>query len=80
MLLQGGLKKSRRRDDSRTCKSFGIFSRYFLKTCRAFPPTRQVELQIDLIPGAAPFARAPYRLAPSKMKELSEQLQEASDQ
>ncbi|GJV45401.1 putative reverse transcriptase domain-containing protein [Tanacetum coccineum] len=31
---------------------------------------------IDLILGAAPVARAPYRLAPSKMKELSEQLQE----
>ncbi|GKD53754.1 putative reverse transcriptase domain-containing protein, partial [Tanacetum coccineum] len=35
--------------------------------------------QIDLIPGAAPVARAPYRLAPSEMKELSEQLQELSD-
>ncbi|GKE89989.1 putative reverse transcriptase domain-containing protein, partial [Tanacetum coccineum] len=39
-----------------------------------FPPTRQVEFQIDLIPGAAPVARAPYRLAPSEMKELSDQL------
>ncbi|GJZ92105.1 putative reverse transcriptase domain-containing protein [Tanacetum coccineum] len=35
------------------------------------PPTRQVELQIDLIPGVAPVARAPYRLAPSEMKELT---------
>ncbi|GKB30753.1 putative reverse transcriptase domain-containing protein [Tanacetum coccineum] len=35
------------------------------------PPARQVEFQIDLIPGAAPIARAPYRLAPSEMKELS---------
>ncbi|GJW66641.1 reverse transcriptase domain-containing protein [Tanacetum coccineum] len=43
------------------------------------PPTRQVEFQIDLVPGAAPVARAPYRLAPSKMKELSEQLKELSD-
>ncbi|GJT75755.1 putative reverse transcriptase domain-containing protein [Tanacetum coccineum] len=41
--------------------------------------TRPVEFQIDLIPGAAPVARAPYRLAPSEMKELSEQLQELSD-
>ncbi|GJY33813.1 putative reverse transcriptase domain-containing protein [Tanacetum coccineum] len=39
-------------------------------------PTRQVEFQIDLVPGAAPVARAPYRLAPSEMKELSEQLKE----
>ncbi|GKD74323.1 putative reverse transcriptase domain-containing protein, partial [Tanacetum coccineum] len=43
------------------------------------PPTRQVEFQIDLIPSAAPVARAPYRLAPSEMKELSDQLQELSD-
>ncbi|GKD41820.1 putative reverse transcriptase domain-containing protein, partial [Tanacetum coccineum] len=40
------------------------------------PPPRQVEFRIDLIPGAAPVARAPYRLAPSEMKELSKQLQE----
>ncbi|GJX96669.1 putative reverse transcriptase domain-containing protein [Tanacetum coccineum] len=38
------------------------------------PPTRQVEFQIDLIPGAAPVARAPYRLAPSEMKELIDDL------
>ncbi|GJV14212.1 putative reverse transcriptase domain-containing protein [Tanacetum coccineum] len=43
------------------------------------PLTRQVEFQIDLIPGDAPVARAPYRLAPSEMKELSEQLKELSD-
>ncbi|GJY21027.1 putative reverse transcriptase domain-containing protein [Tanacetum coccineum] len=36
-------------------------------------------IPIDLIPGATPVARAPYRLAPSKMKELSDQLQELSD-
>ncbi|GKB24821.1 putative reverse transcriptase domain-containing protein [Tanacetum coccineum] len=43
------------------------------------PPIRQVEFQIDLVPGAAPVARAPYRLAPSEMKELSAQLQELSE-
>nr|GFC20919.1 putative reverse transcriptase domain-containing protein [Tanacetum cinerariifolium] len=42
-------------------------------------PTRQVEFQIDLIPGAAPVARAPYRLAPSEIKELSDQLKELFD-
>ncbi|GKF47783.1 hypothetical protein Tco_0137585, partial [Tanacetum coccineum] len=40
------------------------------------PPPRQVEFRIDLVPGAAPVTRAPYRLAPSEMKELSAQLQE----
>ncbi|GKC96292.1 putative reverse transcriptase domain-containing protein [Tanacetum coccineum] len=43
------------------------------------PPTRQVEFQIDLIHGVAPVARAPYRLAPSEMKELSNQLKELSN-
>ncbi|GKE23791.1 putative reverse transcriptase domain-containing protein, partial [Tanacetum coccineum] len=55
---------------------------YMVKGCQdlpGLPPARPVEFQIDLIPGAAPVARAPYRLAPSEMKELSEQLQELSD-
>ncbi|GKA07392.1 putative reverse transcriptase domain-containing protein [Tanacetum coccineum] len=42
----------------------------FPKDLLGLPPTRQVEFQIDLMPGAAPVARAPYRLAPSEMKEL----------
>ncbi|GJR61302.1 putative reverse transcriptase domain-containing protein [Tanacetum coccineum] len=32
-----------------------------------------------IIRGAAPVARAPYRLAPSEMQELSDQLQELAD-
>nr|GEW92766.1 putative reverse transcriptase domain-containing protein [Tanacetum cinerariifolium] len=43
------------------------------------PSARPEEFQIDLIPGAAPVVQAPYRLAPSKMKELLEQLQELSN-
>ncbi|GJX19189.1 putative reverse transcriptase domain-containing protein, partial [Tanacetum coccineum] len=43
------------------------------------PPTRQVEFQIDLIPSVALVAWVPYRLAPSKMKKLSNQLKELSD-
>ncbi|GJZ48993.1 putative reverse transcriptase domain-containing protein [Tanacetum coccineum] len=55
------------------------FPEVFPEDLPGIPPTRQVEFQIDLIPGAAPVARAPYRLAPSEMKELSDQLQELSD-
>ncbi|GKD89667.1 putative reverse transcriptase domain-containing protein [Tanacetum coccineum] len=55
------------------------FPDVFPEDLSGLPPTRQVEFQIDLIPGVAPVARAPYRLAPSKMKELSEQLKELSD-
>ncbi|GJW55811.1 putative reverse transcriptase domain-containing protein [Tanacetum coccineum] len=55
------------------------FPDVFPEDLPGLPLTRQVEFQIDLIPGAAPVARAPYRLAPSEMKELSEQLKELSD-
>ncbi|GJR69846.1 putative reverse transcriptase domain-containing protein [Tanacetum coccineum] len=55
------------------------FPEVFLEDLPGLPPTRQVEFQIDLVPSVAPVARAPYRLAPSKMKELSEQLKELSD-
>ncbi|GJX72724.1 putative reverse transcriptase domain-containing protein [Tanacetum coccineum] len=60
-------------------RSFEIFLEVFHEDLSGLPPTRQVEFQIDLIPGATPVARAPYRLASSKMKELSDQLQELSD-
>ncbi|GJW78280.1 reverse transcriptase domain-containing protein [Tanacetum coccineum] len=55
------------------------FPEVFPKDLPGLPPVRQVEFQIDLIPGAAPVARAPYRLAPSEMQELSNQLQELAD-
>ncbi|GKF81181.1 hypothetical protein Tco_0239783 [Tanacetum coccineum] len=55
------------------------FPDVFPEDLSGLPPTRQVKFQINLIPGAAPVARAPYRLTPSEMKELSEQLKELSD-
>nr|GFB98186.1 putative reverse transcriptase domain-containing protein [Tanacetum cinerariifolium] len=55
------------------------FPKVFPEDLPGLPPTRQVVFQIDLIPGAAPVTRAPYRLAPFEMKELSEQLKELSD-
>ncbi|GJU53779.1 putative reverse transcriptase domain-containing protein [Tanacetum coccineum] len=53
--------------------------RIFLKDLPGLPPAQQFEFQIDLVPGAAPIARAPYRLAPAEMQELSTQLRELSD-
>ncbi|GJR25600.1 putative reverse transcriptase domain-containing protein [Tanacetum coccineum] len=55
------------------------FPKVFPEDLPGLPPTRQVEFRIDLVPGVAPVARAPYRLVPSGMKELSEQLKELSD-
>ncbi|GJV04548.1 putative reverse transcriptase domain-containing protein [Tanacetum coccineum] len=55
------------------------FPEVFPEDLLGVPPTRKVEFQIDLIPGAAPVARAPYQLPPSEMKELTDQLQELSN-
>nr|GEY30087.1 hypothetical protein [Tanacetum cinerariifolium] len=55
------------------------FLEVFPEDFPSLPPTRQVEFIIDLIPGAAPIAWAPYRLAPSEMKELPDQLKELSE-
>ncbi|GJR18083.1 putative reverse transcriptase domain-containing protein [Tanacetum coccineum] len=52
------------------------FLKVFPEDLPGLPPTRQVEFQIDLVPGATLVARAPYRLAPSELQELSTQLQE----
>nr|GEZ50097.1 hypothetical protein [Tanacetum cinerariifolium] len=54
------------------------FPEVFPEDLPGLPPPRQVKFRIDLIPGATPVARAPYRLAPSELKELSEQLKELS--
>nr|GFC22930.1 putative reverse transcriptase domain-containing protein [Tanacetum cinerariifolium] len=55
------------------------FLEVFPEDLPGHPPTQTVDFQIDLIPGAAPIARAPYRLAPFEMKELLDQLQELSN-
>jgi hypothetical protein len=55
------------------------FPEVFPEDLSGLPSPRQVEFRIDLIPGATPVARSPYRLAPSEMQELSNQLQELQD-
>ena len=36
------------------------------------PPHREVEFGIDLVPGATPISKAPYRLSPAELKELKQ--------
>ncbi|KAJ0748572.1 putative nucleotidyltransferase, Ribonuclease H [Helianthus annuus] len=52
------------------------FPQVFPEDLPSLPPHRQVEFQIELAPRAASIARAPYRLAPTELEELSKQLQE----
>lgn len=55
------------------------FKDVFLDELSGLPPSREVEFEIDLIPGAEPISKAPYRMAPPELKELKEQLQELLD-
>ncbi|GJU80802.1 putative reverse transcriptase domain-containing protein [Tanacetum coccineum] len=76
------IKKEEDKSEGKQLKDVPIvryFPEVYPEDLSGLPPARLVKFQIDLIPRAAPVARAPYRLAPSKMKELSEQLQELSD-
>nr|GEX75085.1 putative reverse transcriptase domain-containing protein [Tanacetum cinerariifolium] len=55
------------------------FPEVFLDDLLGLPPPQQVEFKIEPIPDAAPVACAPYHLAPSKLKEFSDQLKELSE-
>nr|GEW40021.1 reverse transcriptase domain-containing protein [Tanacetum cinerariifolium] len=55
------------------------FLEVFPEDLPGLPPVRQVEFKIDLILKEAPVARAPYKLAPSEMPKLSDQLQELAN-
>ncbi|GJT77021.1 putative reverse transcriptase domain-containing protein [Tanacetum coccineum] len=49
------------------------------RTLGAAKALMNVKFRVDLVHGATPVAKSPYRLAPSEMQELSEQLQEIDD-
>ena len=51
------------------------FLEVFLEDLPGLPPDREIEFIIVLIPGTAPISKAPYRMAPSELKELKVQLQ-----
>nr|GEU48901.1 hypothetical protein [Tanacetum cinerariifolium] len=67
--------EKRLKDVPMICDFYEVFS----DDLSGLPPPRQVKFQIDLVPGATPVARVPYRLAPSEMKKLAEQLKELLD-
>ncbi|GJW71811.1 putative reverse transcriptase domain-containing protein [Tanacetum coccineum] len=59
-----GKSEEKRLEDVPTIRDF---LEVFPEDLPGLPPTRKVEFQIDLVPGATPVARAPYRLAPSEL-------------
>ncbi|GKB72747.1 putative reverse transcriptase domain-containing protein, partial [Tanacetum coccineum] len=55
------------------------FHEVFPDDLSGLPPIWEIEFRIELIPGATPVAKSPYRLAPSELEELSGQLKELQD-
>ena len=55
------------------------FPDVFPKVLPCIPLEREVDLAIKIVPGTVPVSRAPYRMVPTKLKELKSQLQELLD-
>ena len=55
------------------------FPYVFPEDLPGLPLEREVDLVIEVLPGTVPISRAPYRMAPTKLKELKTQLQELLD-
>ncbi|GJX71747.1 putative reverse transcriptase domain-containing protein [Tanacetum coccineum] len=55
------------------------FPEVFSDDLSGLPPLQEIEFRIELIHGAVPIAKSPYRLAPSELEELSRQLKELQD-
>ncbi|KAL0305050.1 UNVERIFIED_CONTAM: Transposon Ty3-I Gag-Pol polyprotein [Sesamum calycinum] len=55
------------------------FPDVFPEELPGLPPYREVDFEIDTIPGAAPISITPYRMAPLELKELKKQLEELLD-
>ncbi|GJX39968.1 hypothetical protein Tco_0254958 [Tanacetum coccineum] len=70
LIIRGDRITEKKKSDEKRLEDILIvreFPEVFPEDLPGLPPVRQVEFQIDLIPRAAPVARAPYRLAPSEM-------------
>ena len=50
------------------------FPDVFPEELLGIPPIREVDLSIEILPGTAPTSKAPYRMAPTELKELKIQL------
>nr|GEX16612.1 hypothetical protein [Tanacetum cinerariifolium] len=82
LIIQGernGVRNESRLEVISSIRTQGDFPKVFPEDLPGLPSTRQVEFHIELIPGAVLVACAPYRLAPTEMKELAEQLKELFD-
>lgn len=75
-IIMGTQQKELKLEDIPIVKEFPDI---FPKELLGLPPNREIEFSIDLILGTGPISKAPYHMAPAKLRELKEQLQELLD-
>ena len=65
--------------ETRAVKNVPVVCKFpdvFPKELPELPPKREIEFCIDVVPGTDPISMPPYRMVPTKLKELNEQLKE----
>ena len=66
-------------EDDKTLHDIAVvreFPDVFFQDLPGLPPPREVEFAIELIPGSQPIFKPPYRMAPTELKKLKEQLED----
>ena len=71
--------KSKKGKQLKEIPIFNEFGDVFPEELPGLPPEREIEFEIELLPGVSPISQAPYRMAPVELKELKEQLQDLLD-
>ena len=67
------------RDDDMRLEDIPVVREFldvFLDDLPGLPPDREIDFHIELAPGTEPISRAPYRMAPTELKELKVQMEE----
>ncbi|KAJ4717010.1 Retrotransposon protein, putative, Ty3-gypsy subclass [Melia azedarach] len=62
--------------EARKARRFERFIDVFPENLPGTPLDREIEFNIELVPGTTPISKTPYRMAPSELKELKKQLEE----
>ena len=55
------------------------YSNVFLEEISGLPPKRELDFTIELVPGAVPSSKAPYRMNILELNELKSKLKEVID-
>ena len=76
------LQSAKLEPSKRSLESVRVVNEYpevFPEDLPGLPPQREIEFSIDLVPSTQPISIPPYKMAPTEMRELKEQLQDLTN-